>query len=613
MSNPPEIVGKECRFAVHIPTRSSDIPDFHLVKEVVHYSDGTTKPNIHYRRDFKRPFYVTKKQFRNHKQKKEFEYLERLNKYECTESDLRIRVARALDKGWSSERLRDLAASPYLYAADITSTTILKHEYAEKWPDLVSNYRAAFLDIETDVVKGTNEPILITIIFEKEIKTYVVKSYFDGFAEPLPRAYSNVKKHIANYVEDLKKDREKLVAAGKRTGEIDARIASVSAFEVEIIICDDVVSAIKTMALQLHAWLPDFVAIWNIDFDIPKLLETLKKYKLDPKDVFCDPKLPPELRYCKYKKGSTKKKTASGQVKPKNPSEQWHVLQVPAGFFFIDAMSTYRYVRQGSQELPYYKLDYVLDYELGTRKLHVKETEGVVEDATLDWHILMQQRYVFDYLSYNIFDCIGMFELENKNLDLAQAMPIQCGFTDFEKYISQTKKFQNGFYFHLLEENKIAATVAPVEEKEFGLDSTEPPVEDSDDDEDDDDGVKHYAEEQEVETKNEVMALTGWIVTLAAHLTVLGRNLIEGCSTLLTMIRAFVYDSDAVSAYPSATAVANVSRETTYRELIEIIGVEETDFRRQNINLLQGHVNALEYCNVMHDLPSPEELLKDFE
>lgn len=79
------------------------------------------------------------------------------------------------------------------------------------------------------------------------------------------------------------------------------------------------------------------------------------------------------------------------------------------------------------------------------------------------------------------------------------------------------------------------------------------------------------------------------------------------------MIRGFVYDSDAVSAYPSCTAVANVSRETTVKELIEIQGIEEEIFRRHNLNLLQGHVNALEYCRVMHGLPKPQDALALFD
>lgn len=48
MSNNDKIVAKECRFAVHMPTKRSDIPDFHLVKEILHFEDGSTKPSVRF-------------------------------------------------------------------------------------------------------------------------------------------------------------------------------------------------------------------------------------------------------------------------------------------------------------------------------------------------------------------------------------------------------------------------------------------------------------------------------------------------------------------------------------------------------------------------------------
>ena len=79
------------------------------------------------------------------------------------------------------------------------------------------------------------------------------------------------------------------------------------------------------------------------------------------------------------------------------------------------------------------------------------------------------------------------------------------------------------------------------------------------------------------------------------------------------MIRTHVYDSDAVSAYPTCTSVCNVSRSTTKREIIDIVGIEEVDFRRNNMNLMTGHVNALEYGCQMHNLPKPQDCLCFFD
>ena len=86
----------------------------------------------------------------------------------------------------------------------------------------------------------------------------------------------------------------------------------------------------------------------------------------------------------------------------------------------------------------------------------------------------------------------------------------------------------------------------------------------------------------------------------------LGLRVVSELPSLQSQIRCFVYDSDAVSAYPSCTAVGNVSKATTVSEIIDILGVDEAIFRKNGINLLHGHVNALEYCHEMFNLPTLE-------
>ncbi len=81
----------------------------------------------------------------------------------------------------------------------------------------------------------------------------------------------------------------------------------------------------------------------------------------------------------------------------------------------------------------------------------------------------------------------------------------------------------------------------------------------------------------------------------------------------MTQIRLFVYDSDAVSAYPRSTAATNASKETCVNEIINILGIEEDVFRRNGINLLSGHVNAVEYCSDMFKMPKLNESLSLFD
>ena len=101
-------------------------------------------------------------------------------------------------------------------------------------------------------------------------------------------------------------------------------------------------------------------------------------------------------------------------------------------------------------------------------------------------------------------------------------------------------------------------------------------------------------------------------MTLTAHMQVLGYRCIKEDPTIQTSIRGLVYDSDATAAYPSATAAGNVSKMTTARELISMVGVDESTFRMQNLNMVLGKTNALEYTQQMFQFPSPEEMLEAF-
>lgn len=66
-----------------------------------------------------------------------------------------------------------------------------------------------------------------------------------------------------------------------------------------------------------------------------------------------------------------------------------------------------------------------------------------------------------------------------------------------------------------------------------------------------------------------------------------------------------------VSGYPSDGTAANVSKDTTVRELLEVDGIPQDVFMLQNINLFFGRVNSLEYCNVMHQFPTMYKLLEN--
>jgi hypothetical protein len=575
-----KVIARECRFAVHIPTKRSDIPDVHFVKEQVHIqnADGTVeiKPNVKLVSNFTRPFWVTKQSYRNHEQKKEWEDVGKLNKIECTQSELRDTVAKALDKPWSREQLKELSASPFLYGSDIHSASIIKKRYEEQYPNALSGYTTATLDVETDVVFGTFKIIMCTLTFrcKDHIKVYtaVIDSFVHGFAMIQERVDAMMDKYLGEYVK-----------------KYDIRS--------ELVICDSEFDIVKKCLDKAHEWKPDWLAIWNMDFDVPKLIAACENAGVDPKDVFCDPIVPKQLRFFRYKQGPKKKVTASGKVIPINPANQWHSAFFPGSFYIIDAMCVYRQIRLAKQEEPSYSLDAILTKELGIRKLKFEAADSYI---AIRWHQFMQSEYKIEYIIYNRFDCISMVELEMKIKDLTFTLPSFAGTTVFDRFNSQPKKIADAMHWFLLQNGKVEGTVAPSPKEKVISDDAE-----GDDDPDVDENGEPAV--PEVQT----LSLKDWVITLPAHLmTESGLKCIEEDRELATNVYCYVADSDAISSYPSDMSALNVSKETTLRELIGMDEVPEHLFRMQNINLLSGPTNAIEYCTTMFQLPKPEELLQ---
>ena len=134
----PEIKGVECRHVIYCESNALDSRDDLLfVKEAVHTANGEIIPRKRLVKNFKRDFYVTKDGFRNHRDKKLFESVDKVFRMSSTQRDLSRNVARALRARWVPD-MRILARSQYLYGVDVPSTTIYKQQYKDKWPDLVS-------------------------------------------------------------------------------------------------------------------------------------------------------------------------------------------------------------------------------------------------------------------------------------------------------------------------------------------------------------------------------------------------------------------------------------------------------------------------------------------
>jgi phosphoenolpyruvate synthase/pyruvate phosphate dikinase len=557
-AQPANIKAVECRFAVHCKTPQST-DDLHLIKEQITYEkDGKLyrEPNVRFVKNYKRPFYITSKGKQVYKDYKEWEKAEHLDRFMSTQAQLTDSVAKALGKPWFKGSLKDLCESPYVFGADILSTSLIKQSYSEKYPGFAATpYSLAAFDAETDVIHGHGQIMILGITFKERIYVAVQKSFVDGYANVEQRLHELCEKHLGEILK-------------KRNAKIEFGF-----FETEI-------EVVKACMAKAHEWMPDWLVAWNMEFDIDKIVAACNRAGVAPEDILSDPKVPKEFRHFRFKKGPAKKVMASGRILNFKPSQRWHTVFCPASFYFMDAMCAYRQVRQGSPEEVNYKLDYILKKNKLGGKLEFPEADHI-DHAGLEWHKFMQSKYPLEYVVYNIYDCIGIELLDEKTRDLQMALPNFAGFTDFQHFNSLPRKTMNDLHFFVGKRGLVPGSTAS---------------------------------EMATEMDEMTTDVKGWIVMLPSHLVEdNGIQIVEEHPDLRTNIRIGVADLDIEGAYPTNELVMNVSKETTSKELIKVQGVPDRVARMQTINFSGGPTNAVEFCTTMYGMPALDTLLAEFK
>lgn len=553
----PAIVSKECRFAVHInpPKAGSSTQDLHFIKEVITYADGTQKPNVVLDYDYRRPYYLTKKGMRNYSEFKEWETREHLDEYFCTQSTLTESVARSLGQPYFRGGLRDLCTSPYIYGVDMSSTSLIKADYRKRYPNAITPFTLAAFDTETDVIHGHGQILIAGLTFKDKIYVAIQSSFLEGYSNVMPRLHETTQRYLGEILE-------------KRGAKVEFEL-----FPTEI----DVVRGVIAKA---HQWSPDWLAVWNVEFDMDKIIQACDRAHVEVADLLSDPIVPKEYRFFKFKKGPAKKVMASGRILNFKPSQRWHSVFCPSSFYWIDAMCAYRQVRQGAPEDPSYALDAILKKHKLGGKLKF-EGAAHVEHDPLGWHKLMQSKFPFEYVVYNIYDCVGMELLDEKTKDLQMALPNFAGCTDFNNFPSLPKKTMNDLHFFIGERGRVPGSTA-----------------------------------SEMSTDNDGLTqeLTGWITMLPSHLVEdNGLKCILEHPHLSTNIRIAVADLDITGAYPTNEDCCNVSKETTRKEIIKVEGCDDLTTRYQTLGFSGGKANAVEWAIVMYKLPQLDTLLSAFQ
>ncbi|MND13064.1 hypothetical protein D3C81_22930 [compost metagenome] len=557
--NKEDVLGLECKHAIYTEHQRNDTDDLLTVKELVWLKDGTRVPRLRFYPNRKRPFGITKEKYRNHKDKKEVEDLDKLILCETTQRDLNNQIVRRMGYGNPKQQLRTLCRNQYIYGADIAPATLLKRQYQEKWPDLFYANQVAVLDTETDMWNGDGKDIIISTV---TFKNKAIVTILDTWIEGIPDAINQIKLALDTHLGHIVKPR---------------------GIEFEIKIMKSPGAMVKECVDKCHDWMPDFVSFWNMDFDMTVMIRALENEGYNLAEVFSAPEVPKEYKYFKYKRGPDQKVKADGKSENLAWYDRWHTVTTPSSHFWIDSAAVYRNIRRAKGKEPSYALDKILKKNLGEDfgKLYFPTGDSSAHPGSVEWHMQMQKYFKIPYVVYNVYDCLGVELLDEKVTDLNTQIGILSGSSEYSIFNSNPKRNVNDFYFDMLKEGMMTGTLS---------------------------------DRMEDELDRLLLGKEDWIVTLPTSLVEAnGVYMIKDLPSVRSFVRRYTSDADIGSTYPNGEIIMNLSKMTTMYEVCRIAGVTASKQRLVGINLTGGPVNSIEIMTDVMKAPDPFELLEAFE
>lgn len=522
-----------------------------IVKETHGFEDKdgnrTYIPKLKLWRDPPRRFWITKPEFRDHEYKKEFELISKCDEYSCGDSELEYTLKNALGIQWKQNfptyRILD---NPYVYGADIDAEVILKYNYKQSAPSFDPVYTKGGLDIETELV-GDKRINLITFIHDHTIYSAGLEAFCKVYengenSKPRKATMKDIEAEVQKWIGDL---------------------ISEYGFKLNLKICGTEYELIKWIFDRIHECKTDFIGVWNINFDIPYILNRLKQLGIDAAAVMCHPDIPKEYRFVKY---------IEDTHKVDHFTDKWSWLYLPGYSQFLDAMCLYARLRKVYGRDSSYALDKIADKELGLRKLHFDGIEHMNHRIEQEYHFLR-------YWAYNINDVLLMQLMEFQNDDYGTLASL-ADVSLLSQFNHMTVCLKNDAFVEGLAHGKVPAAIGSRG------------------------GFTEY------DKRRSKIGGTVLPPNKAENTSV---HAVSSRRSQNTQVSVLTNDLDVSSFYPSNTEEFNISRESMLGTILGITGKPQDTIDHFASCIVQPDVTAMDIATTYYNMPDYEGALKIFE
>ena len=275
-----------------------------------------------------------------------------------------------------------------LFDADYDIENHWRALFAEQYTNNPGSISKSYLDIEVDSINMMGDfpelgecPInAVTIIDDKskEVHTFIL----ENCNNPLITQFKNsVGPELIQELKDFVRDN-----VGGWKNEIRFDLDKLS-FYFHFYQEDEEIRLIQDLFMLINEYQPDFVLAWNMAFDIPYIIERIKKLGYRPEDIMCHPDF--------------KDKIVKYYIDERNYNEygeRGDYATISSYSVFIDQMIQFASRRKGQSAFQSFKLDYIGGV---IAKVHKYDYHKITTDIS-KFPYLDFKHFIF----YNIMDTI---------------------------------------------------------------------------------------------------------------------------------------------------------------------------------------------------------------